>query len=153
MQIALIIVSVGLLGVIIYFAISHKSSRPLKMAAIIALAVIGLSLGVCGFILIRGPGQSKTAVSLPFLLDDAPHQPPKKSNLAVIITFLVSFLFIVGLVLVTTMKEKQRMTLLQKKSPEKPVDPHIFEASGDLDIDNPSNEKEEENEESFDIGI
>jgi len=155
MQVVLIILSVGLLGVIIYFAVSPKSSRPLKLAAIIALALIGLSLGVCGIVLIRGPGQSKTAITLPFLLEDTPQPPAKKTNLAVTLTFLVSFFFIVGLVLMTTMKEKRDKAMPQKKPREKPIDPQVFDAAGELNIDHPSGEEEnnEENEDSFDIGI
>jgi len=155
MQVVLIILSVGVLGVIIYFAVSPKSSRPLRFAAIIALALIGLSLGVCGILLIRGPGQSQADISLPFLLDDTPQPPAKKSNLAVILTFLVSFFFIVGLVLITTMKEKQGKTAQQKKVPDKPVDSKIFEAAGELDIDRPPDEEGSgnENEDSFEIGI
>jgi len=137
MQVVLIILSVGLLGVIIYFAVSPKSSRPLKLAAIIALALIGLSLGVCGIMLIRGPGQGKAVITLPFLLDDTPQPPPKKSNLAVILTFLVSFFFIVGLVLMTTMREKKNKAVPQKKPQEKSADSHVLETAGDWGIERP----------------
>ena len=157
MQVVLIILSVGLLGVIIYFTVSPKSSRPLRLAAIIALALIGLSLGVCGILLIRGPGQGKAVVTLPFLLDDTPQPPAKKTNMAVILTFLVSFFFIVGLVLMTTMKEKRTKAVPQRKT----ADSHVLDATGDWGIDHPPGDEgggeegggEEVNEDSFEIGI
>ena len=164
MQVVLIILSVGLLGVIIYFAVSPKSSRPLKFAAIIGLALIGLSLGVCGILLIKGPGQGKAVVTLPFLLEDTPQPPAKKTNMAVILTFLVTFFFIMGLVLMTTMKEKQNKPAFPKKSPEKSADSHVRDATGDWGIEHQGGDEagaeeggggdgEGDIEESFDIGI
>ena len=144
MPIVLIIFSVGLLGVIIYFVVSPKSSRLLRISGIIALGLIGLSLAVCGFFLIKGPGQGDVFVPLPFLHDDTP-PPAKKANLPVILTFLLVFLVILGLIVITTLREKQG-----KYVPEKKVTKHdTFKPGDDLEIA----ESPLVADDSFDIGL
>ena len=144
MPIVLIIFSVGLLGVIIYFVVSPKSSRLLRISGIIALGLIGLSLAVCGFFLIKGPSQGEVFLPLPFLPDDAP-QPAKKTNIPVIISFLLVFLVILGLIVITSIKEKQR-----KYVPEKKVIKHeAFKTGDDLEIA----ETPLVADDSFDIGL
>ena len=148
MQVVLIILSVGLLGVIIYFAISPKSSRLLKISALIALGLIAVSIGVCGVFLIRGPGKSQTAVPLPFIVDDS--QPVKKSNAPMILSFAVVFLFILGLTAYLTMKERKNLADKGKKAPG----PSAFKAS--IPQKNESAVQEEQisiNDDSFDIGL
>ena len=140
------IVSLGLLGTIIYFLVSPKSSRLLRITAILALALIGVSLGVCGIILIMGPGQSKEVIPLPFLTEGV-SQPAAKTNIGMIVTFLVAFSIIAGFVFYSYRKEKQ-------KPPDAPVkvnkenDLQLFNSEDDLD-----NKHKSGDEDSFDLGL
>ena len=88
MQVVLVILSVGLLGLIIYFAVSPKSSRLLRLTALVALVLIGLSLGICGIFLIKGPGETKEFI--PLVLQESQPQA-KSSNTGAIITFFIVF--------------------------------------------------------------
>ena len=73
MLVILGILSAGVLGVIIYFVISPKSSKMLKLTALIALGVTCLTLGICVVILLRGSGKAEETI--PFhLFSDVP--PP-----------------------------------------------------------------------------
>ena len=122
MQVFLVIISVVLLGVIIHFLVSSKSSKLLKLVAIIALGFIALSLIVCGIFLIRGPGGDKEAITPPFILESDP-QPAKQSNMAMIITFLVVLLLIMGLIVRTTLNEKKKPAKPEIKTDKpKPVE-------------------------------
>jgi len=95
MQVVLIILSLGLLGLIIYFAVSPKSSRLLRIAALIALGIIGLSIIIAGFFLIRGPVEPEVVIPFP-VFEDASPQPVKNTNLIVTIIFLAALLLILG---------------------------------------------------------
>ena len=142
MQVVLAIISVALLGVIIYFVISPKSSRLLRISAIIALALIALAVGVCGVFLIRGPAEVDTAIPLPFLTDAGP-KPKAKTNIGVIIGYFVVFAVIFGLVAYSSKKEKGRKYETEKK----PAKKEVFKSVDDnkLDLDAPGDD------ESFDI--
>jgi len=145
MQVVLGIISFVLLGVIIYFLVSPKSSRLLRISAIIALSLIGLALGVCGVFLIRGPAKVETEISLPFLTDAEP-KPQEKSNVGVIIGYFVIFAIIIGLVAYSSRKEKEKKQEPVKK-PERKQDFKITDEN-ELDIGNNSTD-----DDSFDIGI
>ena len=148
MQIVFAIISVILLAVIIYFVVSPKSSKLLRLVAIIALALIGLSLAICGIILIKGPGEDTEPIALPFVLESDP-QPAKKSDIPMVIAFLLVFLLIVVLIVRTSMHEKKKLAEKMKKadkpkpvqSPEETDDEKKEPDPGSLDEDN------------FDLGI
>ena len=144
MIVVLSILSLGLLGVIIYFAISPKSSRLLKMAAIIALAVIGLSLIVCGFFIIRGPGQDPAAVPFPVLVDTP--APERKTNI-VDLVILAILIIIVSLVILMAVRKKPKKAVPVKKITETSV----FQDSDELDIDLDGGSGK--NDDNFDIEI
>ena len=145
MQVFLGIISVVFLGGIIYFVVSPKSSRLLRLSAIIALALIAISVGVCGVFLIRGPSEAESTIPLPFLADAGP-KPKAKTSIGVIIAYFAAFAFIVGLVAYSSKKEKAKKYEPAKKVPKK----QDFEAADEnaLDIGHDLN-----NDESFDIGI
>jgi len=145
MQIVLGIISFVLLGVIIYFLVSPKSSRLLRMSAIIALSLIGLAIGVCGVFLLRGPAKVETEIPLPFLTDAEP-KPQNKSNVGVIIGYFVIFAIVASLVIYSSRKEKEKKQEPVKK-PERKQDFKIADEH-ELDIGNTSTD-----DESFDIGI
>jgi len=144
MQVFLGIISIAFLGGIIYFVISSKSSRLLRISAIIALALIGLSLGVCGVFLLRGPAKSDTTVPLPFLIDAQP-KPVSKVNIGVIIGYFAAFAIIGGLVAYSSKKEKAKKYEPEKKVVKKAVFPSADENKLDLGA-------APGDDESFDIG-
>jgi len=145
MQVFLGIISVVFLGGIIYFVVSPKSSHLLRLSAIIALALIGLAVGVCGVFLIRGPAEVKTDIPLPFLTDAQPKQAAK-TNIGVIIGYFAVFAIIVGLVAYSSKKERQKKYVPEKKPARKEVFQSVAENNLDLG-DTPVND------ESFDIGL
>lgn len=146
MLLVLIILCVGLLGFIIYSAVSPKSSRTLRLASLAALGLITIALGICGVILIRGPKQVQTPIPLPFLPDDAP--PAKKTNIMPVIVFIATFLFLVGLIIVTTLKEKKKPSVPTKET----ASPAIFQDTAELS-GNMESEHIDLEEDSFDVGI
>ena len=121
----------------------------MRFSAIIALALIGLSLVVCGIFLIKGPAEDTEAISLPFLPGgEAP--PPKKINVAIIIAFFAAFSLIAGLVVYSYRKEKLRKDEPVKKRDE----PKALESGGELNIDQGLNMGQTPGEgDSFDIGF
>jgi len=145
MQVVLGIISFVFLGVIIYFVISPKSSHLLRLAAIIALALIGLAVGVCGVFLLRGPAETETVIPLPFLADAEP-KPKSKANIGVVIGYFAVFAIIFGLVAYSSKKEKGRKYEPEKKEVRK----QNFQVVDDnaLDIGH-----ELKDDESFDIGL
>jgi len=145
MQVVLGIISFVLLGVIIYFLVSPKSSRLLRLSAIIALSLIGLAIGVCGVFLIRGPAKVETEIPLPFLTDAEPKQQDK-SNVGLIIGYFVIFAIVFGLVAYSSKKEKEK-----KQEPvKKPDRKQDFKIADDHELDIGNNSADDE---SFDIGI
>ena len=144
MQIVLTIISVALLAVIIFFAVSPKSSRLLRISALVALGLICVSIAVCGFFLIRGPGESKAVVALPFILDDSP--PPTKSNTPAIVLFIVVFLVILGILAYLSIREQKNKEVVDKKIAQTLHETmHHEESANEDEIDMEG--------ESFDIGI
>ena len=116
MLIVLVILSVGLLGLVIYFAVSRKSSRFLKLAAFIALGLIALALVVAGIFLIVGPGESVEHLPIP-LFQETP-APERESNVIMeAAAFLLFFLLIIGLIYYLTHREQRRRNGAAKKSP------------------------------------
>jgi len=144
MQVVLAILSVGLLGLIIYFAVSPKSSRRLKLTAFVALGLIGLSLGVCGFFLIKGPGESTDPFPIPVFQET--HQPAKSSNTTAIVIFFTVFVLVLALIVLLAVRDQQRKDKNVKNETEKAP---VFSASEELDIGEPAYKEDD----SFEIEI
>jgi len=150
MQVVLIILSVGLLGLIIYFAVSPKSSKLLKRSAFAALGLIVISIGVCVFLLIKGPGQDPAAIALP-VFQDTPTMPASKTNVPAIIVFIVVLLGILGLI-VFGVKKDQRHPHEQESAAPPP--PEAFPDNGNLEMGNePMMNDDNFDDDSFDIDI
>ena len=116
MQVVLVIFSVVLLGVIINYAVSPKSSRLLRMAALIALVLIALSLGIATlFIFLNNSSKDTGEGHLPIFLE-APRETPNRQNLVEIIVFLVFFAVVFGIVIVTALKDHKRRLAEAKKA-------------------------------------
>ncbi|MCL2601203.1 MAG: hypothetical protein FWD91_00155 [Treponema sp.] len=107
MLFVLVILSAGLLGVIIYFAFSRKSSRLLKRAAFAALALIALALVVCGIVLIVGPGEVAVQIPVPGFQEPVEPEPEKRLSTELLI-FLLVFLFILGLIIFLVLRGQRK---------------------------------------------
>jgi hypothetical protein len=105
--IVLSILSVGLLGLIVFFFFSKKSSPLLKHAALGALAAIGLSLGVCGFFIIRGPPAPEAELYLPLavVVDEA---PVKSTNVLGLLVFLILLIGLLGVIIFIGMRDQNK---------------------------------------------
>ena len=145
MQVVLAIISVILLGVIIYFVVSPKSSHLLRMSAIIALALIGLAVGVCGVFILKGPAKVETDIPLPFLIDAQP-KPESKTNVGVVIGYFVAFALIFALVAYSSKKEKGKKYEPVKKAAKK----EAFKSDDENKLDLGQQPGDDE---SFDIGL
>ena len=117
MPVVLIILSAGLLGLIIYFAVSSKSSRYLKLAAFIALGLIALAVVVAGFFLITGPGEN--AYQIPFPVFQEAPQAQDDSNIVEVVVFFLIFLLMMGLIIGLALRN-QRKKEVQKRTAKKP---------------------------------
>ena len=147
MVVVLAILSVGLLGMIIFFAVSPKSSRLLRMSAIIALGVIGLSLLVSGFFIVKGPSEEPVLIPLP-VLTDAP--APAKARFRVTdIVILLALLGVIGLVMAKAMRDQKKT----ERQTVKPAKPQVFPDAEVLTKSLANDQTMNEEEDSFDIGL
>ncbi|MDR1801977.1 MAG: hypothetical protein LBQ94_00085 [Treponema sp.] len=116
MQVFLIILSVILLGVIINYAFSVKSSRILKLAAIGALVLIALSIGVATIVIVLNNfKQVNEEEQLPIFLE-AQRAAPNTGNLVEIIISLAILAFLIILVAVAYSRERKKMLAEAKKA-------------------------------------
>jgi flagellar basal body-associated protein FliL len=105
--IVLSILSAGLLGLIVFFFFSKKSSRSLKRAALGALIAIGISLGVCGFFIIQGPAVPEAEFYLP-LAAAADEPPVKGANFLSLLVFLVILVALLALIIYIGMRDQRK---------------------------------------------
>jgi hypothetical protein len=108
MLFVIIPLSMLLLGVIIYFALSPKSSKILRLTALGALGAIILSIVICAVIIITGmESTAKTPVMPDFFAEEA--QPAAASANFLVLFFLAVFLlaFLGGVVLLS-LRERRR---------------------------------------------
>jgi amino acid transporter len=106
----LAVLAAGVLGGIIYFFLSKKSSKTLKLAALGALILSGLALGICAFILFTGPVESPAGpYDAPALTHTAP--PVKGPNITALVIFLVILLAFFGFVIYLGMKDRKKKAL------------------------------------------
>jgi amino acid transporter len=99
--------SVVLLGVIVYFALSRQSSRILRFSALAALGAIILSVLICVIIIFANTEFAAEEPVMPdFLAAEAP--PAPRGNFLVL--FLLAFFIIVflGVVIFLSLKERRR---------------------------------------------
>jgi len=107
------IFSVGLLGVIIYFAFSSKSSRHLKIAAFIAMGLIALAVAINAIFLFIGPSESEDFIPIP-IFQESTATTTDNGNVVGTVVLLLFFVLMIGLIYVLYNKEhKQR----DKKGP------------------------------------
>jgi heme A synthase len=106
-------IALGFLGAIVYFALSKKSSRFVRLAALIALGAVILSVLVCGLIVLLGLGrETKEPVVPDFFVTKQP-EAPARTNTFVIALVMIFLLIFLGMVVFFSLKE-QRKTLERK---------------------------------------
>ena len=115
MLIALIIFSLVFLGLIIFIAFSPKTAKPVKRTALIALAVIGLSIVICTILLILGPGKEQGDIPLPVLQDTTP-QSESSGNVAAVIMFIAVFLLVMAAIIVLSLRKERKKNVTGKKA-------------------------------------
>ncbi len=93
-RILLLVVLLGLVGMILYFALSKKSSLVVKKAALGALIFILLSIGISIFLIFNGPGVTVASGYGPL-----PENPVQTANpgrdLIIVFIVLAVLLFII----------------------------------------------------------
>ncbi|MDR0732327.1 MAG: hypothetical protein LBF63_11710 [Treponema sp.] len=118
MLFVIIPLSVLLLGVIVYFALSPRSSKGLRLAALGALGAIMLSVVICAVIIIAGRETAGGEPVMPdFLAAEAPQPPAAGNSFAVFLlaAFLLAFL---GVVIFLSMKERKNREAVKGKNTE-----------------------------------
>ena len=129
MLVVLIIFSLGMLGFIIFSAISPKSSGKLRLAAIIALGAICLAIIVCGIIIMIGPAEEDPmAVPMP-TFPDSPPRVEERSRFTDII-FLAIFLVVIGLIIAKATMDQRKISLAEKNAAA--AKPDTFRHGGEM---------------------
>jgi low temperature requirement protein LtrA len=106
------IVSLALLAVIIRFALSPQTEKPVKRAALIALAAIGLTIVVCLVMVITGPKTTEEAevfAGLPL----AESVAVANSGRVYMLLLGVIMLLFVGLIIFLSLREEKKKRLAQ----------------------------------------
>jgi amino acid transporter len=102
-----VIISLALLGVIVRFALSKKTEKLVKWAAIIALAAISLAIIVCLIMIVSGPG----AVEEEPVFSGLPLAEPVQtvdSDAVFFLVFGIIMLLFLGFIIFFSMKDKKK---------------------------------------------
>jgi hypothetical protein len=108
MLFVIIPISLILLGVIIYLALSPKSAKMVRLAALCALGAIMLSVIICVIIIFAGLGNVEEEPVMPdFLAVETPPAPPQGNSIAIILlaVFMLAFL---GIIVFLSIRERRR---------------------------------------------
>ena len=101
-----ILAAASLVG-IIYIFLSKKSAKPVKMAALAALILGGLTVGICGIVIYAVP--SDTADEYQYIFTPPEEAPAEKSgSTAGLVIFLLILLAFFGFIVYTALKEKKK---------------------------------------------
>jgi hypothetical protein len=109
------IVSLALLAMIIRFALSPKTDRLVKRAALIALAAIALAIIVCLVMALAGPGAEEEEEVFAGLPLAEPVAVAVDSNRVYMLVFGVIMLLFVGLVIFLSLREEKKKHSAQAK--------------------------------------
>jgi len=151
MLVVLIILSLGLLGGIIYFGFSPKSSKLLKLSAFIAMGLIAVAVGICSIVLIIGPAEETDEIILPIFEDSEP--APKDNNTGAIWAFVILLLAMIGLIFFLNRREQKSggslFDAIQIKKPAASVTPETpvfhdeeFSLAEDKKSDKPNDDED-----------
>jgi len=152
MQVVLIILSVIVLGVIINYAVSGKSSRIVRLTALGALGLIALSLGIATIIIVvNGFSQDNDENRLPIFLEAQQDAPKETANLVEIVIFLVIIAVLITVIAVVSSTERKKKLAEAKKPGASRLFPKA-DKPADLDVkaeEAPDKAKEDE----FDLSM
>jgi multisubunit Na+/H+ antiporter MnhB subunit len=101
------VISLALLAVIIRFALSPQTDKPVKRAALIALGAIGLAIVACLVIVIAGPRateEEEVFAGLPL----AEPVTVVNSNRIYMLAFGIIMLLFVGLIIFLSLREEKK---------------------------------------------
>jgi heme A synthase len=107
MLFVIIPIALGFLGAIVYFALSKESSRIVRLAALIALGAVILSVLVCGIIVLLSLGGGEEPVVTDFLVAEAP-EPPAKTNTFILVIGMLFLLLFLAMVVFLSLKEQRK---------------------------------------------
>ena len=102
-----IIFSIGLLGAIIYFAVSPKSSKLVRLSAIGALGLIILALLISGFFIIKGPAEDEDVIPLPVFQDSGTVEV-KRPFRVLDVSIIGALLLILAVVIVKALRDQKK---------------------------------------------
>ena len=119
-----------LLGVIVFYAISSKSSRILKLAAIIALGLICLAVFICGIILIIGPKETEPVYYNPYSPGTQSQQGESGIRIGEII-FLAIIFIAIGLIIAKASRDQRKLSAAKAKMA--PTRSPSFKEANELD--------------------
>ncbi|MDR3174621.1 MAG: hypothetical protein LBU19_10255 [Treponema sp.] len=99
--------SIALLGVIVYFALSRSSSKALRLTALAALGAIILAVLICLIIIFAGRGFTNKEPVMPDFLNTEPPPAPRENFLVLFLLaiFIITFL---GVVIFLSLRERKR---------------------------------------------
>ncbi|MDR0643268.1 MAG: hypothetical protein LBG07_12525 [Treponema sp.] len=100
--------SIALLGVIVYIALSRKSSKALRMTALAALAAIILSVLICTVIIFAGMGFTGKEPVMPDFLAVEPLPDAPQGNSLVLFLLAVFIIAFLGVVILLSLRERKR---------------------------------------------
>jgi predicted membrane channel-forming protein YqfA (hemolysin III family) len=111
-----IVLSIGLLGVIAFLALSKKSEKLIKKLALIALIVIGLSIIASAAIVIifDKPPEEPIEFQIPGLMAPQPKTPDSSNSMMILIFAIVLVLFL-GMIIYLSLKEQKKKNIPAKK--------------------------------------
>jgi hypothetical protein len=107
MLFVIIPLSVVLLGLIVYFALSPRSSKVLRLAALGALGAIMLSIVICMIIIFAGLGAADDEPVMPDFFAAEPPPASSRGNFFALFLLAVFLLAFMGVVIFLAMKERK----------------------------------------------
>jgi hypothetical protein len=107
MLFVIIPLSVILLGLIVYYALSPRSSKILRLSALGALGAIMLSIVICVIIIFAGPGGNDEPV-MPDFFAAEPIQDAPKDDFTFLVLPAVLLLAFLGTVIFFAMRERKQ---------------------------------------------
>jgi amino acid transporter len=100
-------VCIILLAAVVYLAVSRRSSFTVRIAALVALAAMVLTVIICLFRIFMTPPATANVQVLP---DQPPPPPPPPPNTMALVLFIVILITVFLVVLFLSVKEQHRVT-------------------------------------------
>jgi cbb3-type cytochrome oxidase subunit 3 len=107
MNIFVLFLPAAIFLLILYFALSKKSTSPVKKAALITLGILILSVIISLFLIFSEPGGA-----VPGTIESVPNAPvkPNNANIPALIVFIFFFLFFLGIIIFVLLRERRETT-------------------------------------------